>query len=85
MNIIKETRVSLKTIGRKDIPKGWHENRSSRYQRPGAINAPANYRRSLVLLARHKENHHLANHIANNLESYEPLHIAKRDVNWLWF
>jgi hypothetical protein len=37
-------------------------------------------------MARQKENHHLRNAVASqNLEWFEPLRIAKRDADWLYF
>ena len=81
MNIQKKTRVSLKTVGRRGIPKGWQENRPW-----GGCHAPVAYRRARVRTARRRENNNLRNHLANNaLDTYELLYIAQRDVDYLWF
>lgn len=65
-----------------DMPRHWKEARG--YQ--SGRHAPSDYRRSRVRMARLKENHHLRNSVANGtLETYEPLRVAKRDADWLYF
>jgi len=67
---------------RSEMPKHWKESHGCFSGR----HAPANYRRSRVRLARIKENHHLRAALTNNkLDNYEPLNIAKRDADWLYF
>lgn len=77
----KKTRNSLRVLGRNAVTKkGWNESRGS------TIHAPASYRRDRVKSARHKENHHLRNaFVSENLEDFEPLYVAKRDADWLYF
>lgn len=81
MNKKNMIRPSLRTLGRKALPKGWNENGEFR------CHAPKSYRHDRVRSVRHRENHHLSNHLANNrsLEDFEPLCIAKRDADWLYF
>lgn len=77
---MKKIRLSLRILGRKALPKRWHENRHL------PCHAPASYRRPRVRMVRHKENHHLRN-MANNglLEDYESLGLVKRDADWFYF
>ena len=81
MDNIINTRPSLRALGRKAVAKkGWHEN--CEY----SGHAPANYRRDRVRMVRHRENHHLRNHLTNvSFEDFEPLCLAKRDADWLYF
>ena len=76
------SRQSVKTLGRKAVCKlGWHENRSW-----GSRHAPAEYRRNRVRSARTKENHCLRRHVQlGEFENYEPLNVAHRDADWLFF
>ena len=77
----KKKRPSLRTLGRKALPKGWHENCEK------SCHAPAEYRRHRMRSAIRKEKQDMANYFANNgsFENFEPLHIAKRDADWFWF
>jgi hypothetical protein len=80
MDINLKTATSVRFFVRKDVKKNWNEN-GERNQ-----HAPKAYRHNLVRTARCKENHHLANAIANNnLDNYEPLCVAKHDADWYWF
>ena len=65
-----------------DMPKHWNESHDADYRR----HAPASFRRDRVRSVRTKENHHLRTAITNDtLETYEPLYLAKRDADWLYF
>jgi hypothetical protein len=75
-----KTTESVRFFTRKDVKKNWNEN-GEKHQ-----HAPKAYRHNLVRRARRKEKHNLANAVANNnLDNYEPLCVAKRDADWLYF
>lgn len=77
-NLLKSSRH----FRRVEMPNHWKESHGFFSGR----HAPAGYRRDRVRLARIKENHHLRSALANDeLENYEPLNIAKRDADWLYF
>lgn len=74
-------RPTLRTLGRKRLPKHWKENGWP----TGDRTAPPAFRRRRTRVIRHIENLHLANCIANDkLETYEPIGLTRRDALHLY-